>query len=216
MGKVVIRYVWEIPVRVTHWVNALCIVTLCVTGLYIGSPRTLALDPSRYLMGWVRFAHFLAGYIFAVSVISRIYWSFVGNQYARWRVFFPWLTAEGRGKMLDVFRWYVFLSRQPPNEVGLNAMAAAVYLFVFLLYFFLIMTGFALYVQYAPHSVMHSLFGWPMLLVPSQWVRMAHHLAMWFLAGFVINHIYSGWLVEIRVKGGVMSSIFSGYKSSEE
>jgi len=216
MGRVVIKYVWEIPVRVTHWVNVLAIVTLCVTGFYIGTPKTLALSTSQYVMGWMRFAHFVAGYALAVSVLARIYWSFVGNEYARWRVFFPWFTAEGRRKMLAVFRWYVFLSRQAPNEVGLNAMAATVYLLVFLLYLFLIVTGFALYVQYVPHSLMHSLFGWLTLLVPSQWLRLAHHLAMWFLVGFVINHVYSGWLVDIRVKGGVMSGIFSGYKSVEE
>jgi Ni/Fe-hydrogenase 1 B-type cytochrome subunit len=216
MGRVVIKYVWEIPVRVTHWVNVLAIVTLCVTGFYIGAPKTLALSPSQYVMGWMRFAHFVAGYALAVSVLARIYWSFVGNEYARWRVFFPWFTAEGRRKMLDVFRWYVFLNRQAPNEVGLNAMAATVYLLVFLLYLFLIVTGFALYVQYAPHSILHALFGWLPLLVPSQWLRLAHHLAMWFLVGFVINHVYSGWLVDIRVKGGVMSGIFGGYKSMEE
>ena len=27
-------YVWELPVRIYHWVNALCIVILCVTRLY--------------------------------------------------------------------------------------------------------------------------------------------------------------------------------------
>lgn len=216
MGKVVIKYVWEIPVRLTHWINVLCILTLCVTGLYIGSPKTLALNASQYVMGWTRFLHFAAGYVFAVSVLARIYWSFIGNQYCRWRVFFPWLTPDGRRRMWEVFRWYIFLSRRPPADVGLNAMAAAVYLIVFLLYLFMIVTGFALYGQYAPHSLMQVLFGWLTILVPSQWLRLAHHLTMWLLVGFVINHIYSGWLVDIRLKGGVMSGIFSGYKSVEE
>ena len=30
-------YVWELPVRIYHWVNALCIVILCVTGFIIAS-----------------------------------------------------------------------------------------------------------------------------------------------------------------------------------
>ena len=25
-------YVWELPVRIYHWLNALCIVILCITG----------------------------------------------------------------------------------------------------------------------------------------------------------------------------------------
>jgi Ni/Fe-hydrogenase 1 B-type cytochrome subunit len=80
----------------------------------------------------------------------------------------------------------------------------------------MIVTGFALYVPYDPHSLMQVLFGWLTLIIPGQWLRLAHHLAMWLLVGFVINHIYSGWLVDIRVKGGVMSGIFSGYKGMEE
>ena len=31
-------YVWEIPVRVTHWVIVLSILILSVTGFYIGHP----------------------------------------------------------------------------------------------------------------------------------------------------------------------------------
>lgn len=32
-------YVWELPVRIYHWVNALCIVILCVTGFIIAILR---------------------------------------------------------------------------------------------------------------------------------------------------------------------------------
>ena len=38
-----IRYVWEWPIRITHWLNALCVLLLSVTGLYIGSPFLTAL-----------------------------------------------------------------------------------------------------------------------------------------------------------------------------
>ena len=31
-------YVWELPVRVYHWINAVALVTLCVTGYLIGAP----------------------------------------------------------------------------------------------------------------------------------------------------------------------------------
>ena len=31
-------YVYEAPVRLWHWVNALAILVLCVTGYFIGSP----------------------------------------------------------------------------------------------------------------------------------------------------------------------------------
>ena len=31
-------YVWEVPVRIWHWVMALCLVVLWTTGYLIGSP----------------------------------------------------------------------------------------------------------------------------------------------------------------------------------
>lgn len=216
MTKVTVSYVWEIPVRVTHWVNALCILTLCITGYFIGSPISLGDNPSQFVMGWFRFIHFVAGYTFAISVLARVYWSFVGNEYASWRVFFPWLTSEGRHEMYAVFSWYVFLNRKVPRELGTNAMAAFVYFFAFLLYLLLIATGFALYVQYTSHTVLNFIFGWITFIIPSQWVRMAHHFSMYFLIGFVINHIYSGGLVDTKSQGGVISSIFSGYKAGPE
>ena len=34
-------YVWELPVRIYHWVNALCIVILCITGFIIADPPAI-------------------------------------------------------------------------------------------------------------------------------------------------------------------------------
>ena len=31
-------YVWQLPVRLYHWINALCILVLFLTGLYIATP----------------------------------------------------------------------------------------------------------------------------------------------------------------------------------
>ena len=50
---------WGLPLRVMHWVAAVCIVVLAVTGLYIGKPyfMTGGEASSHFLMGWVRFLH---------------------------------------------------------------------------------------------------------------------------------------------------------------
>ena len=32
-------YVWQLPVRIFHWVNAFAITILCITGYIIGDPR---------------------------------------------------------------------------------------------------------------------------------------------------------------------------------
>jgi Ni/Fe-hydrogenase 1 B-type cytochrome subunit len=206
------KYVWELPVRVTHWVMFLCIVVLSVTGLFIGAPRTVALEPSQFLMGWTRFIHFTAGYAFLVSFLSRIYWMFKGNKYAGWREFFPLLTEEQHRNMVRTFKYYVFLSKQVPNAVGHNALAGAAYFGVFCLYLIMICTGFALYSEHAPHSFWHFATGWLFLLFSNQGIRLTHHMVMWFLIAFAIHHVYSAWLMDIKERGGVISSIFSGYK----
>jgi Ni/Fe-hydrogenase 1 B-type cytochrome subunit len=213
MGNLYEKYVWEIPVRVTHWVNFLCILTLTATGIFIGTAKTVAHSPSEFFMGWVRFIHFVAAYAFSVSVICRIYWAFVGNRYASWREFFPFLTAEGRRYMLDTFKYYSFLSRKAPHVVGHNALAGTAYSVVFLLYVVMILTGFALYSEHAPQSFMHKALGWMFALFTNQGMRLTHHLTMWFLIAFAIHHVYSAWLMDIKERGGVMSSIFSGYKA---
>ncbi len=63
------KYVWEVPVRVTHWVNFLAIIILSATGIYIGAAKPLAQSPSQFVMGWIRFIHFTAAYALSVSVL---------------------------------------------------------------------------------------------------------------------------------------------------
>ena len=213
MGNLYEKYVWEVPVRVTHWVNVLSIIILAMTGIFIGTPKTLALDPSQFIMGWIRFVHFVAAYVFSVSFLARIYWMFKGNRYANWREFFPILTDEGRRNMMETFKYYAFIGKKAPHTVGHNALAGLTYSAVFFLYLVMICTGFALYSERAPQSLMHKLTGWLFVLFSNQGMRLTHHMVMWLLIGFVIHHIYSAWLMDIKERGGVMSSIFSGYKA---
>ncbi|HRF42566.1 MAG TPA: cytochrome b/b6 domain-containing protein, partial [Saprospiraceae bacterium] len=85
-------FVWELPVRVYHWLNALTIIVLCVTGYFIGNPPALMSQTEasfRYLFGTIRFLHFAAAYLFFFNFAFRIYWGFVGNKYADWKNFIP-------------------------------------------------------------------------------------------------------------------------------
>ena len=66
-------YVYEAPVRLWHWVNALAILVLGVTGYFIGSPLpSLPGEASHsFLMGYIRFAHFAAGYVLAPFFVQH-------------------------------------------------------------------------------------------------------------------------------------------------
>jgi Ni/Fe-hydrogenase 1 B-type cytochrome subunit len=91
-------YVWEFPIRFTHWINFLCIILLMVTGFYIGRPFIHAYSSEQYIMGWVRLIHFIAAYTFMMSMIIRIYWAFLGNKYASFKVS---LTLSATRPLLD-------------------------------------------------------------------------------------------------------------------
>lgn len=71
-------YVYETPVRLWHWLNAFSILVLAVTGYFIGSPLpTMPGEASEhFLMGYIRFAHFAAAYVFVIGFLARFYWSF--------------------------------------------------------------------------------------------------------------------------------------------
>lgn len=206
------RYIWELPVRWCHWTNMLAIITLAVTGFFIGTPFSFGSSASSYIMGWIRFAHFTAAYLFTISLVTRVFWSFVGNKYSGWREFFPFATADGREKMIKMLRYYMFLDKDVPETVGHNPLATTAYTVLFGLYVLMILTGFALYANYAPNGMMHKSLGFMYSLFSNQGMRLAHHFSMWFIFGFIINHVYSAWLMDIKEHGSEISSMFSGYK----
>ena len=78
-------YVWELPVRLTHWVIFFAIVILAATGYYIGNPfiSVPGAATDHFVMGTVRAVHLYTAIVFAMAVLVRIYWLFVGNGYAR-------------------------------------------------------------------------------------------------------------------------------------
>ncbi len=103
-------YVWEQPVRWFHWINALCIVVLGVTGFLIAHPPALMNSREAsfsYWFGTVRFIHFLTAYVFMANFAFRLYWSFMGNKYANWRGFFPLTKAQLR-QIWDVLKVDIF------------------------------------------------------------------------------------------------------------
>lgn len=207
-------YVWEIPVRLTHWINFVCLFALCVTGYYIGNPFLYALSPQHYIMGWMRFIHFVTGYVLLMSIIIRIYWAFAGNKYASWKAFVPF-NKKGLRKILESIKFYLLISRKLSFIMGHSAIAGVTYLVVYLLLIAEVITGFALYSL--SHSASTSLFllgGWFLNIASLQTVRLYHHLIMWALTAFVIFHVYIAWFVHSRECNGLMGSIFGGYKFS--
>ena len=201
-------YVWEVPVRVTHWVVVASVIILSITGGYIADPFLIPAGGAT--MGVMRFVHMIAAYVFVCSGIVRTYWLFRGNRFASWRAFIP-TNRRHLNEYAFQTGWYLFIRRELPGILGHNALAAATYLVVFFLFLVQVTTGFALQAQHGA-PVVTALFAWMNDVLGVQTVRLVHHLAMWAILAFMIHHVYAALLIDHIEKNGLMSSIFSGYK----
>lgn len=204
-------YVWEFPVRFTHWMNVLAILTLSVTGFYIGTPFLHAYRPEQYLMGTMRFIHFVAAYVLLFSLIIRIYWAFMGNRFASWRVWFPF-TRQRFSDLMDAVRFYAFTSRKPPYAVGHTALAGITYFIIFLLVGFQVVSGFAQYSLAQQGFIWTLLGGWLLAIFDITTIRLLHHVVMYLLLVFAMVHVYIAWWLDVAERNGLMGSIFGGYK----
>lgn len=204
-------YVWEVPVRLTHWLTFLSVVALSLTGYYIHNPFMMFQGSPPFTMGMMRFAHIISGFVFTLSFLWRIYWLFVGNSCARWRAFVPLQRRQWRG-IREMFLYYTFLRWRPRFTLGHNALAAVTYLLMFVVMLVQILTGFALYGETLPHSIVTDLFGWLTRLVDVQTMRSIHYFIMFGFFAFTIHHVYSAVLVSGEERNGLIESIFTGYK----
>lgn len=214
-------YVYEAPVRLWHWINALSISVLAISGYFIGSPLpTMPGEASaNFLMGYIRFAHFAAGYLLAVGLLGRLYWAFVGNHHARELFTLPLLTAAFWREVSVMLKWYLFLIPQPGRYVGHNPLARlGMVLGYLLISVFMIVTGFALYGEGTQHgSWADRVFGWVIpLFGQSQDVHTWHHLGLWGMVLFVMLHVYAAIREDIMGRQSLISTMVSGHRTFKD
>ena len=208
-------YVWELPVRLTHWLIVFSILVLSGTGYYIGHPFISVPGQARYhfVMGTMRAVHFYAAIVFTLSVLVRLYWMIAGNEYARLSQFIP-LSRERLLSLWHTFEFYSFLRRDPVEYPGHNALAAASYGFIQLVYLVMVATGLALYTAIASANSPFQVFQFLIPLFDGlQMARLIHHIGMWIILVFVVAHLYFITLASIIERNGTIDSIFCGYKT---
>jgi len=210
-------YVYEAPVRLWHWVTVAAMFTLFATGYLIGKPLpSVGGEASdHYVMGYVRMIHFIAGQVFAIAFVGRVYWYFVGNAWARQLFTPPLFSGRFWGGLIHQLKFYLFLTNEPRQYVAHNPLAnLAMFIMFALLGLFMIFTGLALYSEgLGIDSWAGRMFGWVIpLLGQSQDVHTYHRLGMWFMVMFTLIHIYMAFREDILSKQGVVSSMVQGYK----
>ena len=211
-------YIYEAPVRIWHWLTALGVFVLAITGYFIASPLpTLSGEASdHFLLGYIRAVHFIFAYLFTIGMIWRTYWALTGDAHARQIFYIPVWDKKFWSGVLDVLKWYTFIERRPHRWVAHNALARASMFGMFILgSFFMFVTGFALYSEgQGTNSLTYKLFGWVIGLVGgSMQLHTLHHLGMWLLILFSMFHIYAAIRDDIMGRVSAISSMVSGWRA---
>jgi Ni/Fe-hydrogenase 1 B-type cytochrome subunit len=206
-------YLWEWPIRAMHWLAAICIVVLAVTGLYIGKPyfMTGGQASSHYLMGWFRMVHFGAAGLLVATAIIRGYWLFAGNRFERWKALFPIRPRDWINMFRQVKFYLMIRPERAPHYLGHNPLQQLSYTGIYLVAAAAVITGFTLYGQSNPTGLIFHAFAWvPPLLGGLQHVRFLHHVLTWAFLIFIPIHVYLAIRADILERAGGISSIVSG------
>ena len=212
-------YVWQLPVRFYHWINASCIFILCISGYLIGNPLGAGghLEASEsYLFGVVRFGPFLFSFIFFFNFVFRLYWGFVGNKYARWNNFIPLKKRQWQEIWCVIKVDILQIKRKNIESTGHNSLASLTYFITFLYFMVQSLTGFGMYAAMSD-SWFPKLFAWVVpLLGGDLMTRQIHHVLMWGFILFAIIHVYLVFYHDYIERRGVTSSMIGGWKFVEK
>ncbi|WP_019241709.1 MULTISPECIES: Ni/Fe-hydrogenase, b-type cytochrome subunit [Bacillus] len=208
-------YVWQLPIRIFHWLNAGAIVLLMLTGIYIGNPMFGAIIPGdatpSYLMGWARYIHFFAAFVFTANLLFRWYWFYKGNKYSASSIFRKIFWKE----LWETIKFYVFMKNKKPHYVGHNPLAQLAYwIMIGGGSIIMVLTGYFLYFEPQPESFMGGMFMWLTYIFGDSFtIRSWHHIVAWLFMVFMVAHIYLSWREDYLQRNGTMSSIITGYKT---
>jgi predicted CXXCH cytochrome family protein len=179
-------YLQPTPIRIWHWINALSIVTLCLTGAQIRFPDVVTLF-GRYQ--GVVYLHNLAGITMSVFMVLWVLYYFVISQ-SIGRVYF--LTGEdvkhGMLRQAVFYFFNYFRGREnpfhPTPAYKFNALQKMAYLMIMFVFMPLVMlTGFLLLDIEPVRSLMFQLGGIKL-------IDGIHFLSACTLCAFVFTHFY--------------------------
>ena len=206
-------YLWQWPIRAMHWVAAASIVTLVVTGLYIGMPYFVVGGDTadHYLMGRIRFVHFSAAAFFVATGIIRVYWLFVGNKFERLPALFPVRPRDWANMWKQVKFYMMIQPEKAPHYLGHNPLQQLSYTGIYLVAVTMVITGFAMYGQSNPAGFFYRYFNWVGIVMGGMpVVRFVHHVLTWAFLIFIPIHLYLAIRADHLERTGVISSIISG------
>jgi Ni/Fe-hydrogenase 1 B-type cytochrome subunit len=228
--------VWGASIRWFHWINLLCMVGLIAVGVGILNDKALGVtDDGKILLKTV---HVWIGYVFALNLLWRLVWAFVGGPHARWRAILP----GGRGYMHELYRYVAdLLATRPRQYLGHNPLGRIAVTLLLLLLVIQAVTGLVLagtdlfyppigswiaswvaapgidpatLVPYAPE--MYEKDAYEAMRAFRKPFVTVHYYGFYVLLAFGLIHILAVVVTELREGGNLISAMVSGKKVLSE
>ena len=106
---------WDLPLRLFHWINFLCVVTLSFLGLIMLNKGAIGISAVEAGIG-LKTLHVLVGYVFVTNLVVRIIWGFIGSKYSRWSSLLP-----GKNFSQELKSYQASIkTKQPQTFIGHN------------------------------------------------------------------------------------------------
>lgn len=224
--------VWDLGTRCFHWINFLCVMGLMGVGLVILNADALEVtNPGKVLLKSV---HVWIGYAFALNLLWRFVWAFMGNRHARLGALLP--GGKGYGRELGTYI-KALRSGQRRAYLGHNPLGRIAVALLLLLLLVQAVTGLVLA---GTDLFMPPFGGWiaewvaapgidPATLLPYspdmydaaayQEMRAfrapiveVHEISFFILLLLVIVHVVAVVITEVREGGSLISAMFTGNK----
>lgn len=228
--------VWDRTTRWFHWLNVLCVLGLAGIGIVILNASALGVSDEGKID--LKTVHAWVGYVFALNLLWRIVWGFIGGRYARWRSVLPF--GKGYAAALKAYTagWR---DDDPPRYRGHNPLARLMLLALFGLLAAQMVTGLVLagtdlYLPPFGHEIAewvtgagedHSRLaglepgGSSELLDQEAYAAMrefrspfitVHKWSFYALLVAMFLHVYGVVVTELRERNGIVSAMFTGEK----
>ncbi|MCL2481946.1 MAG: Ni/Fe-hydrogenase, b-type cytochrome subunit [Propionibacteriaceae bacterium] len=207
--------VWSASLRVQHWTNVAVVFILSCTGFLIMDPfiGPFAYNgiPTGFMMGWIRFIHFTAAFIWLVVALTRVWSAFTSrDRYLRWPSMWPLKKKEDVRNFGRVIQHYIFVKEDAPLFLAHNPLQQLAYSAVYVACVIQMIIGFQLFGLYHQTNAFWAFFSTPIHWIGVPAMRLIHVIIMFLLWMFVIMHIYLVFRAESLERHGGLSAMISG------
>ena len=195
---------------VTHWINAVAMVLLALSGFYIHYP--LFATPGA--MGLARGIHFFFMYVLIINLTFRIIAAFfvktscaLGTRTQDTDIK-NWLPQKAnRHQLLPWLKYYLFLKKEKPIGAKYGVLQKIAYLATVPLTYLMAYTGFAIYAPVMDWAIFEAGLN---LVNGAMNMRVIHYFMMWVFIIFTAIHIYLA-----NVAGFAPSKLIFAWKEAE-